>query len=319
MKNFVPLSVFLRRNPNLAAIQTAITETMSNGTGLASVTPTTRRVIRTEPVTMSDGHIHAVHVWCGPTDVDPPDRPVPGPLKWDVTLGEGTVTGEYLVNAGQDPAQEALTGRAFAEDIPSRSLNRDESKALSWSIDAAPDRTYCATWDFTDKLGGSRRVGWCARTLMEPDADGSDHLIARAMNLVEQVGEAQSGPGELAHRIVDGHSQPGSYRLIMDLANWRPLKWLDEPCPLVEWRGANQIHPDDEDTVRPRMRREFAEGSTSAVLRLPAKDGGWVALHVAITRMELEDGVHAGLATLRVPTDGELTDAGLAPAGETGG
>ncbi len=154
---------------------------------------------------------------------------------------------------------------------------------------------------------------------MEPDADGSDHLIARAMNLVEQVGEAQSGPGELAHRIVDGHSQPGSYRLIMDLANWRPLKWLDEPCPLVEWRGANQIHPDDEDTVRPRMRREFAEGSTSAVLRLPAKDGGWVALHVAITRMELEDGVHAGLATLRVPTDGELTDAGLAPAGETGG
>ena len=31
IKNFVPIAVFLRRNPNLAAIQTAIAETVASG------------------------------------------------------------------------------------------------------------------------------------------------------------------------------------------------------------------------------------------------------------------------------------------------
>ena len=58
MKNFVPLAVFLRRNPSLAAIQTAIAETVGTGNSLASITPKNKRVIRTEPVQMSDGRIH---------------------------------------------------------------------------------------------------------------------------------------------------------------------------------------------------------------------------------------------------------------------
>lgn len=316
MKNFVPLAVFLRRNPNLAAIQTAITETVSTGTGLASITPKTKRVIRTEPVQMSDGRIHGVQVWSGPTDVEPPERPIPGPLKWDVTLGQGSVTVEYLLNAGMDPAEEALTGRAFVEDIPSRSLNRDESKALSWTIDVAPDRTYCTTWDFPDKRGGFRKVGWCARTLLELNEDGTDHLISRAMNLVESVNESPTASGDLARRIVDGHAQPGAYRLIFDLDNWRPLKWLDDPCPLVEWRGQQQMHPDDDARLRPRMLRELEAGHTNAVIRLPASGGDWVPLHVTLSRMELENGTFAGLATLRQPTDDELAEAGLEPTDE---
>ncbi len=316
MKNFVPLAVFLRRNPNLAAIQTAITETVSTGTGLASITPKSKRVIRTEPVQMSDGRIHGVQVWSGPADAEPPERPIPGPLKWDMTAGEGSVTVEYLINAGMDPEKEALTGRAFVEDIPSRSLNRDESKALSWTIDVAPDRTICTSWDFPDKLGGFRKVGWCARTLMEPDEQGRDHLVARAMNLLESVAESPSGPEDLAHRIVDGLSQPGSYRLIADLENWRPLKWLDDPCPLVDWRSRQQMHPDDDARVRPRMIQELENGSTSGVLRLPGSGGDWVPMHVTVSRMELDNGTRAGLTTLRQPTDAELAEAGL-ESGET--
>lgn len=316
MKNFVPLVVFLRRNPNLAAIQTAITETVSTGTGLASLTPKTKRVIRTEPVQMSDGRIHAVHVWSGPTDADPPERPIPGPLTWDLTLGEGSVTVEYLLNAGMDPSEEALTGRAFVEDIPSRSLNRDESKALSWAIDLAEGRTFCATWDFTDKKGAFRKVGWCARTLMEANEDGTDHLISRAMNLVESVDESPPAPEDLAHRIVDGMSQPGSHRLILDLANCRPLKWLDDPCPLVDWRGPEQMHPDDRDHLESRMLPELENGASSAVLRLADTGGAWVPLHITIGRMELEKGTYAGLATLRQPTGDELATAGLAPTND---
>ncbi len=311
MKNFVALAVFLRRNPSLAAIQTAITETVSTGNSLVSITSKTKRVIRTEPVQMSDGRMHGVHVWCGPTDEDPPQRPMPGPFTWDLTAGTGTATVEYLINAGMDPAHESLTGRAFAEDIPSRSLNPDESKALSWTIDAAPDRTYCASWDFTDKLGGFRRVGWCARTLMEKNEDGSDHLMARAMNLVEEVSETPLSADNLANRILQGLSQPGVHRVIVDLKDWTPLKWIDAPCPYFNWRGRVQLHPEDRERSADRMTAELENGATSAVLRLPGNEGGWVPLHVTINKVELDGGVYGGLVTVRLPTDAELAEVGL--------
>ena len=316
MKNFVPLAVFLRRNPNLAAIQTAIAETVTSGLGLASLTPKTKRVIRTEPVQMTDGRIHAVHVWCGPTDDEPPERPIPGPLKWDLTTGEGSATNEYFLNAGMDPSHESSTGRAFVEDIPTRSLNRDESKALSWVIDVAPDRTYCATWDFADKLGGYRRVGWCARTLMEPAEDGSDHLIGRAMNLVEAISESPLTSENLADRLLNGLAQPGVYRVIVDLSTWTLLKWIDEECPYFNWRGRVQMHPEDREHFYDRMAAELAEGTTSGVLRLPGNEGGWVPLHVTVSKVELDDGVSGGLVTLRLPTEDELADVGLDAAGQ---
>ena len=318
MKNFVPIAVFLRRNPNLAAIQTAIAETVTTGTGLASITPKTNRVIRTEPVQMSDGRIHAVHVWSGPVDTEPPERPIPGPLKWDITIGEGSATLEYFVNAGMDPAAESGTGRAVAEDVPSRSLNRDESKALSMAIDAAPDRTYCATWDFPDKQGAFRRVGWCARTLMEPHDDGTEHLVGRAMNLLESVSDSPVPSSAFADRILSGMAQPGVYRAVADINTWMLLKWLDEPCPYFNWRSA-QMHPVDREHLTEQMTEELEHGATSAVLRLPGHtDGEWVPLHVTITRMELEGGVYAGLVTLRLPTEDELAHAGLRPSEESG-
>lgn len=315
IKNFVPIAVFLRRNPNLAAIQTAIAETVATGTGLASITPKTKRVIRTEPVQMSDGRMHGVHVWCGPTDAEPPERPIPGPLKWDMTLSEGTATAEYFANAGMDATTESATGRALAEDIPCRSLNPDEAKALSLTIDAAPDRTYSATWGFTDKQGTFRRVGWCARTAMETVEDGTEHLIARSMNLLEQV-DSPVPPGNLAHRILDGLAQPGVYRAIIDFTTWKPLKWIDDPCPYFDWRARVPAHPEDQEHFAARMGEELQSGTTMAVLRLPGNDGEWVPMHVTISRVELDDGVYGGLVTLRLPTEDELSDVGLAAAGE---
>jgi hypothetical protein len=59
------------------------------------------------------------------------------------------------------------------------------------------------------------------------------------------------------------------------------------------------------------MAAELETGNTSGVLRLPGHDGGWVALHVTVSKVELEGGVYGGLVTLRLPTDAELADAGL--------
>ena len=40
-----------------------------------------------------------------------------------------------------------------------------------------------------------------------------------------------------------------------------------------------------------------------------ANDGGWTPVHVTVNRVELEDDVYAGLATLRRATPEELTSA----------
>jgi len=312
MKNFVPITAFLRRNPNLAAIQTAIAETVASGTGLASITPTSKRVIRTEPVQMTDGRIHGVHVWSGPTDAEPPERPVPGAYKADLNIGESSVTTEFLENLGKDPAAEQLTGRSLAEDIPARVLNDGEAEALSWTIDLAPGRTFAANWGFADAAGGLyRRVGFCFRTVLETVADGTEHLMARSMNVVEAIGDSELPSNHLANRIVDGLAQPGVYRAIVDLKNWTLLKWLDDPCPYYNWRGRVQMHPDDREHYKERMIAELQTGMASAILRLGGNNGEWVPLHVTLSRIELGSGVYGGLMLLRLPTDDELADAGL--------
>ena len=86
-KNLIPISVFLRRSPDLMAIQTAISETVRSGEPMSTITPSNDRVIRTEPVVMSDGRLHGVQIWIGSLDMEPPERMRPGPLKWDLSAG----------------------------------------------------------------------------------------------------------------------------------------------------------------------------------------------------------------------------------------
>ncbi len=322
MLEMTPITAFLRKTPELAAIQTAVAETVSTGNSLASITPKARRVIRTEPVQMSDGRVHGVHVWSGPVDAEPPERPIPGPLKWDLTLGVATDTVESLTNAGMDPTAETTAGRAFAEDMPSRDLNEDQAKVLALTIDAAPNQTFSATWDITDKQGMPRRVGFVARTameLVEDGEDGTEHLISRAMNLRCELDESVpvvpaeqptsvvlDGPG-----VLDGKAQPGVYRALVDLKNWHLLKWLDDPCPYYNWHADVPCHPNDVRYLEP-MTADFEAGAASRVLRLPGNNGEWVPIHVTVDRVEVDRGIYAGLITLRLPTTDELAQVQLA-------
>jgi Family of unknown function (DUF5628)/Domain of unknown function (DUF5593) len=314
-KNLVPITAFLRRSPYLSAVRTAIAESVQTGQSLTSITPKSDRVIRTEPVVMSDGRMHGVHVWSGPAGTDPPERPVPGPLKWDLTLGMATDTPESLENSGKNPAVEATHGRAFAEDLPSRDLNPNESKVLALAIKAEPGQTLCSSWDVTDWQGEPIRVGFVARTAVEPGPDGRDHLISRGMNWRGELEGAPLPVDRLAQQILNGLAQSGVHRALVDLNNWALLKWLDDPCPFYDWRGSDpdrpRVHPDDEH-LKSSMTSEFVGGATSRVLRLPGDRGTWVPMHVTVNRVELEPDTFAGLVSLRRPTDEELADANLA-------
>lgn len=311
-EKMVPISAFLRRNPHLMAVQTAIAETVRAGQGLSSITPKNDRVIRTEVVQMSDGRIHGVHVWIGPPNLEPPERPLPGPLKWDLTTGIATATTQSLANSGRDPDAEDTHGRALAEDLPMRDLNPSETKVLSMAVRPEPGQTFCSTWDVTDHQGAPIAVGFSARALLEAQDNGAERLVCRAMNWrAEREGPEHPPPDHLAQRILDGLSQAGLHRALVDLDTWKLLKWLDPPAPFYDWR-ANEVHPDD-DAHLARMIAELADQATTAVMRLRTVDGGWAPVHVTINRIELEPETFAGLASVRLPTDEELREARLSP------
>ncbi len=308
-KNLVPIRVFLRRSPDLMAIQTAISETVRAGEAMSAITPRNDRVIRTEPVLMSDGRLHGVHVWIGPLNMEPPERLTPGPLKWDLTAGVATDTPESIYNSGRDPSTEATHGRTFAEDLPMRALNASETKVLSMAIKGEPGMTMCSTWNVTDYQGETISVGFVARANTEEQDDGSERLICRAMNWRADPEGPSLPPDHLAQRILDGLARPGVHRALVDPVNWRLLKWLDKPAPFFDWHareeGRQAVNPADAVHMA-RMTLEFANGSTSAVLRLRGTDGGWIPVHMTINRIELEPGTFAALLALRLPTDAEL-------------
>ena len=320
-RNLVPISAFLRRNPHLMAIQTAIGETVRARQGLSSITPKNDRVIRTEVVQMTDGRIHGVHVWIGPPDMEPPERPVPGPLLWDLDTGVATDTPEALLNSGWDPQHEPSRNRTFADDLPKRELNPSEAKVLAMAIKREPGTALCNSWDVTDYRGEPITVGFVARTVAEPTDDGGERLLCRAMNWRGEPEGSASEHDHLAQRILNGLAQPGVHRALVDLSNWTLLKWLDDPAPFFDWRaslaGEHVVHPADRPEMA-RMADDFGKGTASGVLRMPSgRDGGWTPVHVTVNRVELDDDVYAGLATLRRPTAGEITAAGFDTAGQS--
>jgi hypothetical protein len=314
LRNLVPITAFLRRNPHLAAIQTAIAESLQTNQSMVSITPKRDRVIRTEPVLMSDGRMHGVHIWSGPAGVEPPERPIPGPLKWDMTLGVATDTPESLANTGRNLAIEDPEGRAFADSWPSGELKPNEGKALAAAVKSEPGHTLCDTWDSTDWQGNHIRVSFVARNALEPGADGRDHVIARGMNWRADPADPAQPTDRLAQRILHGLAQPGVHRELFDPNNWTLLKWLDEPCPFYDWRRiasiAPRMHPSDEAKMA-AMTAEFAGGATTGVLRMPGHGDEWVPVHVTVNRVEVEEETFAGLVSLRLPTATELADAGL--------
>jgi hypothetical protein len=315
LKNLVPITTFLRRSPHLSAVRTAITESVQTGQSLTSITPKRDRVIRTEPVVMSDGRVHGVHVWTGPSDEEPPERSIPGPLKWDLTLGVATDTRESLANNGKNADVEVTFGRAFAEDMPSRELNPNETKVLAMAVRAEPGQTLCSTWDLTDWQGNPIRIGFVGRSALEKGPDGRDHLVARAMNWRAEMKGPMVSTDDLALRILHGLQEAGVHRALVDLNNWTLLKWLDEPCTFYDWRGASvdkpKVHPDDVHQMT-SMTAEFSKGATSRVLRMRGHDGDWVPVHVTVNQVELEPDTYAGLVSLRLPTDEEVAAVGLA-------
>ncbi len=161
----------------------------------------------------------------------------------------------------------------------------------------------------TDHKGETISVGFVARANQETADDGSERLICRAMNWRAEPEGPSLPPVHLAEQIVEGLGQPGEHRALVDPVHWTLLKWLDDPAPFFDWHaretGRQSVHPADAIHMA-RMTLEFANGSTSGVLRLRDNDSGWTPVHLTANRIELEPDTHAALMTFRLPTEAEL-------------
>jgi hypothetical protein len=80
--------------------------------------------------------------------------------------------------------------------------------------------------------------------------------------------------------------------------------------------GDHAVHPADRGQMK-EIATEFVTGSASGVLRMKGHNGGWTPVHVTVNRVQLEEDIYAGLATLRVPTDVEIAAAGLDDVDDT--
>lgn len=301
-ENLVPISGLLRRNPHVMAVLAAIGESVRSGQGLCTITPKSDRVIRTEVVMMTDGRVHGVHVWSGPPDKEPPERPIPGALTWNLTTGIATHTRESLANGGHDPDIHPPVGRLFLDELPPRGLTSGEARLLAMVVNPTPGKTVVTTWAATDRAGAPITEGFAARSLLEIGDDDSEQVICRAMNWRADPDLPMVEDDAAAPQGVDDLALPGSHRLLVDLDTWKLLKWLDEPPPFLDRHaralGEQLVHPDDAREMA-RMTMEFVDGYTAGRLRLRSVDGSWTPVQLAVHQVELDVGTYAAVVTLR--------------------
>lgn len=314
LRRFVPLTAFLRRTPNIAVIRAAVDATVDHKRGSVNKVADGQTVVRTEPVLMSDGRVHGVHVWTGPPTVRPRPRSVPGAVMWDMTTEIATDTRQALWVAGLNVDAEKTHGRTFAEDIPMGRINVDEPEMLALTVNTKPGDTFCTTWDLTAYDGTPIRVSFVARAALEPGADRARHLIARAMNWRVPRKDAAIADQNLAARILDGMAQDGIHRALFDLKTWNLLKWIDPPCPHVDWRSADAlrpfVHPDDRPVMR-SMAQKFTDGPVAGVLRLRGWNDSWASMHITAYRVKLLDDTYVGFICIRLPTPADLATKSL--------
>lgn len=303
LRNFIPAAVFLQRNAYRDEITALIATATRRRERVTHRSADGHKEIHAMPVVMTDGVVHGVQVWLGPRGASPPPRVVPGSIKWDLTTGLATDCPQALQNAGKDLAVEPTHGRTFASDMPIGVINPAETKVLALAIDREPGSTFSGTWDLTGSGGEPVRAAFVSRVLNEPQPDNVDHRICRAMNWRVAPNPTDRAPDDLAITLVLGTARAGAHRALLDLNDWRILKWIDTPSPDFDWQKHDLerplIHPEDA-SVRQAMATQWGDGAASGVLRLRNTLGGWTPIHIEIQKVEIKPGTVLGLASFRV-------------------
>ncbi|MUM16396.1 PAS domain-containing protein [Mycobacterium sp. CBMA271] len=301
-RNMAPLESVLSRNRHRPLVEAAIAECRRTGEPAEAMTPARDRIVLVHPISMGRSHVHGVQVWFGPTDLEPPRRPIAGACLGSLDTSLTTLTDEYFDVMGFDPGNRSAR-QAIAEGLAPVLPSPRNTELMANVVNPELQTTFCGTCLAADYQGNVLQVHYAGRASKETNAAGALERINRIVctRVDNTPAEPQVG---LAQQILNAVAAPGVHRLLVNVDTFAVLKWIDEPFPDLAWRydpdQPDDIHPDDRAVAR-AMQQELSTGSAAGVLRVRAVSGGWLRIHASATKFALRDNAFAALVTLTAP------------------
>ncbi|MFF0494366.1 GAF domain-containing protein [Nocardia sp. NPDC004068] len=252
--------------------------------------------------------LHAVQVWSGTEDQQPPPRL--RAASWDIDLTTLTALGSTeWAELADIPLDERGQERSLANMFAQVQTDERELQAMKRIIAAVPGTTHQGVWTVYRRDGASFRAHFSCRIYAQPGADGTEHRVARGVSLEITSSTTDTKPQPLVlleHRLLEADVPPGEYRALINLRNLRLIRWVHgSPIPdQIAWRRVENepepgVHPDDRRTMID-MAKGLARSSTTGHLRVRGVHGGWIPITARVSLVAIDQETTAGLVKFTI-------------------
>ncbi len=236
------------------------------------------------PVIGSSGAVHAVQLWTGPPDADPPRPPNVAAIEWSATSRLVELNAET-----RDPDEDYPFAGRVSLTAPEafRHVARFDAamNLISKALEPVPEDR----WEGTATAYGPhslRTVHLAMRSMPAPHQQAWRGIIH---DVTDTVTPAQPTLDSVALAAMSAGRSPTAVAL-MDVSQARLINWFTDPVPGIQWKGTQDDrdtpHPDDVLRIFQAMRHLRDGNETSAAVpgvRLRRLQGGWTVVDSRIT------------------------------------
>jgi len=236
------------------------------------------------PVIGPSGAVHAVQLWTGPPDFDPPRPPNVAAIEWSATSRLIEVNAET-----RDPTEDYPFAGRVSLTAPEafRHVARFDAamNLISKALEPVPEDR----WEGTATIYGPhslRTVHLAMRSMPAPHHHAWRGIIH---DVTDTVAPAEPTLDSVALAAAMAGRAPTAVAL-MDVTQARLITWFTDPVPAIQWKGTH----DDRDTPHPddvvrifhtmqRLRTGDEKTATIPGVRLRRLHGGWTVVDARIT------------------------------------
>ncbi len=193
------------------------------------------------PVTGPSGAVHAVQLWTGNPDADPPRPPNVAAIEWSATSRLIELTAEVRDLAEDYP----FAGRASltAPEAFRHVARFDAAMSLIAKVlEPAPEDR----WQGTATVYGPRTLRTVHLAMCSMPAPHQQAWRGIIHDVTDTVAPAEPTLDSVALAAMTAGRAPTAVAL-MDVSQARLISWLTDPVPGIQWKGTR----DDRDTPHP--------------------------------------------------------------------
>jgi len=236
------------------------------------------------PVLGPSGAVHAVQLWTGHPDADPPRPANVAAIEWSATSRLIELNAEV-----RDPAEDyPYAGRAsLTAPEAFRHVARFDAAItlIAKALEPVPEDR----WDGTATVYGPntlRTVHLAMRSMPEPHQQAWRGIIHDVTDIVPPAAPTLDS---VALAAAMAGRAPTAVAL-MDVSQARLINWFTDPVPGIQWKGTQDNrdtpHPDDVVRIFQTMQRlRTGDEKTAAIpgVRLRRIEGGWTVVDSRVT------------------------------------